>query len=202
MWLLHSKSEITSSPYSEMRNHILFLYHRWLILLRRRRLLLRQLVPSVPRYRLPLPRSRNPHWTIDTFQGIAFQEYLRFTRAEFLHLLHILNLGDEVKTEHGYICEPAEGLAVMLYRLSYPCRYKDMALIFTKFSIPKLSDIYNKMLDILYHSFKKLLAFDSTDRATSLRPSPRNLNTFLECGVDEGETCGVDVGVCRCAGGL
>jgi len=167
MWLLHSKSEIASSPYSEMRNHILFLYHRWLILLRRRRSLLRQLVPSVPRYRPPLPRSSNPHWTIETFQGIAFQEYLRFTKDEFLHLLHILNLGDEVKTQHGYTCEPAEALAVMLYRLSYPCRYKDMALVFTEFSVSKISDIYNKMLDIVYQAFKQLLAFDSTDYSSS-----------------------------------
>jgi len=33
------------------------------------------------------------------------------------------------------------------------------------------------------------------NRATSLRPSPRNLNTFLECGVEAGEARGVDVGV-------
>lgn len=51
----------------------------------------------------------------------------------------------------------------MLYRLSYPCRYKDMILIFTEFSIPKLSDIYNLMLDIVYQSFKDLLEYDPRD---------------------------------------
>jgi len=147
MWLLHSSSEITSSPYSEMRNHILIVYIIILFLYWivgstyfGRRLLLRQLVPSVPRYCPPPPRCSNPHWTIDTCQGIG-------SRIPSL-----------------YPC-------ILWYLRPYCFLYAHAQYC------SSCMRLIGQHLCVNHHE------------------------TFLKCGVEEGEACGVDVGVCRCAGG-
>lgn len=109
----------------------------------------------------PIRYSYKAVWSINGmgWNDIECKEFLRFTQEEIIRILAVLDLKD-VKWRNRYRATPEEALCLVLYRLSYPTRYKDCLILFGK-SRSWISTIFNDMVLLLVARFQEKLEWDS-----------------------------------------
>lgn len=74
-------------------------------------------------------------------------------------MLDAFGIPDVVRTGCGYVVSGREALCVLLYRLAYPCRLKDMRLIFG-LADSCISETFNYMVHFLCDTWGHLLSVD------------------------------------------
>jgi len=88
-------------------------------------------------------------------------------------MCHLLDLPEKFVTTNRTTMPKLEGLCLLIYCLSHPCRFKDLKLLFPR-SEGALSELFNCILEYVYESWKHLLLFDH------VRLSPQVLEEFAE----------------------
>ncbi|CAB1099103.1 unnamed protein product [Ectocarpus sp. CCAP 1310/34] len=78
-------------------------------------------------------------------------EFMRFTRDQIVLMLELLMVPAIIRTECGFVVGGREALCVLLYRLAFPYRLKDMRLVFRPERILYLRDF---QLDATLHGFQ------------------------------------------------
>ena len=73
----------------------------------------------------------------------------RLYRHDIYRLAELLNLPDKIVCYNRSTVDKIEGLCILLKRFSYPCRYGDMV----PRSVPELSMISNKVMNLVYENF-------------------------------------------------
>lgn len=114
-----------------------------------------------------IPRPLVPHrW--DHLNGPA---YFRFEWDQLIELCDLLDLPEKFITTNRTTMPRLEGLCLLIYHLSHPCRFKDLKLLFPR-SEGALSELFNCILEYVYESWKHLLLFDH------VRLTPQVLEEF------------------------
>jgi hypothetical protein len=85
--------------------------------------------------------------------------YFRFHRDEIRLIAEKLQLPEIVRTDSGYTMPRDIALSLVMYRLSWPTRYKDAVLLF-QMSESKLCSVFNHAVMLIYKTWKHLLLFD------------------------------------------
>ncbi|CAB1112388.1 unnamed protein product [Ectocarpus sp. CCAP 1310/34] len=99
--------------------------------------------------------------------------FLRFTQPQIMLMLDLLLIPAFIRTDCGFIVSGREALCVLLYRLAFPCRLKDMRLVFG-LSESCICETFNRMLHFLDFKWGWLLSVDVE------RLKPRLLVEFAE----------------------
>ena len=91
-----------------------------------------------------------PYWKYDKFDLDGWDEAeckveLRFDKSDLPVLLRTLRFPDRFVCSQRTVCSGTEGLCILLKRLSFPCRYSDMALRFGR-NPTKLCLIFNHVV--------------------------------------------------------
>ena len=73
----------------------------------------------------------------------------RFERGDTEHLADVLQLPDTLKCPQGSVCDQIEGIYILLRRLAYPCRYRDIVSRFAR-PVPVLCMASNMVLNYIY----------------------------------------------------
>jgi hypothetical protein len=114
-----------------------------------------------PEVELPAPRT-NPYIPPGTFDihdpRIDPVSLFRFTAEEIEILAGALGLPDEIRTEHGYITNGVEALAIVCHRLSYPRRLEDQIATFYR-SRSAISSIFRDTLMFIDNTWGWLMDF-------------------------------------------
>lgn len=103
-----------------------------------------------------------PYWEQDKFSLDNWSDDecwadFRFRKTDLLRLCDALGLsGERVKTENRLTIDPMEALCLTLRRLAFPCRFSDLIPRFGR-SVPDMSYIFNRTLDIIHNRFGRLL---------------------------------------------
>lgn len=74
-------------------------------------------------------------------------------------MLELLLIPAVIRTQCGFVVSGREGLCVLLYRLAFPCRLKDMRLVFG-LSESCICEAFNWMLHFLDFRWGFLLSLD------------------------------------------
>ncbi len=82
----------------------------------------------------------------------------RFDKRGMLMLGNLIGIDAVVITKSRHRCHQVEALAIVLYRLSFPRRYHDMALMFGK-SNSYLCEVFNYTLDMIACKSDKIMFF-------------------------------------------
>ncbi|CAB1104801.1 unnamed protein product [Ectocarpus sp. CCAP 1310/34] len=85
--------------------------------------------------------------------------FLRFTQPQIMLMLDLLLIPAFIRTDCGFAVSGREALCVLLYRLAFPCRLKDMRLVFG-LSESCISETFNWMLHFLDFKWGWLLSLD------------------------------------------
>lgn len=121
---------------------------------------------------IPIPCPLMPHrW--DQLNGPA---YFRFEWDQLVELCNLLDLPEKFVTVNRTTMPCLEGLCLLIYHLSHPCRFKDLKLLFPR-SEGALSELFNCILEYVYESWKHLLLFDH------IRLTPQVLENFATATV-------------------
>jgi len=121
------------------------------------------MIPKPTRYRPP-QKIRHPlHWTLNSWDEVGWKKNVRLSREEFMAILTTLDIPNGIVTENRYKCDPETALAIMMYRIHYPCRLCDMRVIFNGWSEAKISAIDNHMIDLFYDQYSYLLRWKEKD---------------------------------------
>ena len=102
-----------------------------------------------------------PYWKYDKFDLAGWDDAeckveLRFDKSDLPVLLRTLRFPDRFVCSQRTVCSGMEGLCILLKRLSFPCRYSDMALRFGR-NPTKLCLIFNQVLDFIYRTHQHRL---------------------------------------------
>ena len=73
----------------------------------------------------------------------------RFERGDVERLADLLQLPATFKCPQGSVCDRIEGICILLRRLAYPCRYRDMVSRFAR-PVPVLCMASNIVLNYIY----------------------------------------------------
>ena len=73
----------------------------------------------------------------------------RFRKRDIISSAEILDIPESIRCEQRSICGGREGLCMLLRRLSYLCRYRDMIQRFAK-PVPLFSMVTNILIDHIY----------------------------------------------------
>lgn len=82
----------------------------------------------------------------------------RFTHDDIHHMLRFFNL-EEINLRAKYTCTPETALGLVLYRLSAPCRYKEILYLFQK-SHSWLSVVFNDTIKYLLNQYLNRMDWD------------------------------------------
>jgi hypothetical protein len=106
-------------------------------------------------------RKTEVHAHLD-FNNLHFNpiEHFRFTVEEMKDICRLLDIPDYICTSENDVCESVEGLALLLRRMAYPCRWCDLKTIFGR-SEAWLSRVFHHMLDLVYDRFGTLVEFSA-----------------------------------------
>jgi len=74
---------------------------------------------------------------------------LHLGKGTFSRWHEVLEIPETIRCDQRSICGGIEGLCMLLRRLSYPCRYRDMIQWFTK-PVPVFSMVTNILIDHIY----------------------------------------------------
>ena len=102
-----------------------------------------------------------PYWKYDKFDLDGWDDAeckveLRFDKSDLPVLLRTLRFPDRFVCSQRTVCSGMEGLCILLKRLSFPCRYSDMALRFGR-NPTELCLIFNHVLDFVYRTHQHRL---------------------------------------------
>ena len=102
-----------------------------------------------------------PYWKYDKFDLDGWDDAeckveLRFDKSDLPVLLRTLRFPDRFVCSQRTVCSGMEGLCILLKRLSFPCRYSDMALRFGR-NPTELCLIFNNVLDFVYRTHQHRL---------------------------------------------
>ena len=116
---------------------------------------------TTSRYRAPIPYVQSGGtWSLDCWGDVECREYLRFTKAEVQQLIIHFGMGAQFRSEGlKYAVTSEQALSMMLYRLAWPTRLKDMIQIFG-LSRPAISKVINSLVDYLYQRYQAKLFWD------------------------------------------
>ncbi|CBJ33379.1 conserved unknown protein [Ectocarpus siliculosus] len=112
--------------------------------------------------RLPIDDTATPLPARDIFTFLSAQDcinFLRFSREQIIITVQHLCVPDMIRTDCGYVIAGRTALCVLLYRLAFPCRYKDMRLIFHR-SDSCLCETFNYMLHFMNETWGSMLTLD------------------------------------------
>ena len=73
-----------------------------------------------------------------------------FERGHIELLANVLQLPPTFKCPQGSVCDRTEGLCILLRRLAYPCRYRDMVSRFVN-PVPVLCMTSNVVLNLIFN---------------------------------------------------
>jgi hypothetical protein len=99
---------------------------------------------TIPRIFLPSLRLK-----ILSLSDDESKFYFRFTPSDLIRLCSCLKIPDIITTPHGTREEGLTALAMTLRRLSYPCRWRDLELLFWR-SGPTIADIVTHTIHFLF----------------------------------------------------
>ena len=74
-------------------------------------------------------------------------------------MVQLLCVPDMIRTDCGYVVSGRTALCVLLYRMAFPCRYKDMRMIFD-LADSCISETFNYMLHFMNDTWIPLLTLD------------------------------------------
>jgi DDE superfamily endonuclease len=117
----------------------------------------RQRRPINPRYRPPIPYQHEA-FDLDRLSDIEAFEFMRFTKAEIRQILPYLAL-DTIAWRNRYNPSLETTFCLLLWRLSFPSRYKEQINIFGR-SRAWCSSVFNDVVCHLCHRFGRFLYFD------------------------------------------
>lgn len=145
--------------------------------MRKRKFLFKQIRDNDPlrrqldreRFRVSRPGRNHPPYSrvpfdINNKTDLWCLEFLRFTKSQVQEIAVELNLENCILRKR-YTATPTTMLALVLYRLSSPTRYKDLCDVFGH-GTSWLESIFNDTITFIYENQKELLYWDST-RLTS-----------------------------------
>ena len=101
-----------------------------------------------------VPRFR---FTLDSVSNDDCLHLFRFRRRDISRLKTVLNIPDAVTGSNGTVASGTESLCMLLRRLAYPNRLKDISGIFGR-STEELSILINVLLNYIYEKFQFLLS--------------------------------------------
>ena len=113
---------------------------------------------ALPRHQIILPYIQNLSWQLTDWEDEWIVQRVRFTRQEIYEILPYLRL-DLIQWTNKYNPSPEKALCILLCRLAWPGRLKDLIQHFGC-SGSQLSSIFNDVADHLFHYFRKKLFFD------------------------------------------
>ncbi|CAB1099315.1 unnamed protein product [Ectocarpus sp. CCAP 1310/34] len=105
-------------------------------------------------------------------------EFMRFMRDQIVLMLELLMVPAIIRTDCGFVVGGREALCVLLYRLAFPCRLKDMHLVFG-LSESCICETFNWMLHFMDFKWGLLLSLDVQRLVPKLR-------TFAEAVYNKG----------------
>ena len=85
--------------------------------------------------------------------------YFNFSFPQIMVMLDLLLIPAFIRTDCGFVVSGREALCVLLYRLAFPCRIKDMRLVFG-LSESCICETFNWMLHFLDFKWGSLLSLD------------------------------------------
>lgn len=85
----------------------------------------------------------------------------RMTGAEIRQMIRLLGVPEVIRTAQRVPVPAEEAFCVLLRRLSYPCRYKDIALEFGR-ARPVLCSIFNTVLLFMFARVEVKMQFDES----------------------------------------
>ena len=102
-----------------------------------------------------------PYWKYDKFDLDGWDDAeckveLRFDKSDLAVLLRTLRFPDRFVCSQRTVCSCLEGLCILLKRLSFPCRYSDMALRFGRNPTEQCL-IFNHVIDFVYRTHQHRL---------------------------------------------
>jgi hypothetical protein len=109
------------------------------------------------RYR-PVLSYRPGTFNLDDYDDIYCKEHMRFTKTEIRQFLPYLRL-DQVAFRNRCIATPEVAICLVLWRLSYPSRYKDTQDLFGH-SKAWQSTVFNDTIIHLVERFRTMLFWD------------------------------------------
>ncbi|CAM9544747.1 unnamed protein product [Pylaiella littoralis] len=85
--------------------------------------------------------------------------FLRFTQPHIMLMLDLLVIPEFIRTDCGFVVGGREAFCVLLFRMAFPCRLKDMRLVFGM-SDSRICESFNWMLHFLDFKWGLLLSLD------------------------------------------
>lgn len=102
------------------------------------------------------------NFNIDNLSDDECETFFRFKKDDIPMLKDALNIPHKVVCENGTTCSGIEGLCILLRRLTYPNRLKDMSKIFER-PHTEISHIVNCVLHMIYDKYShKLTSLNQT----------------------------------------
>lgn len=110
-------------------------------------------------YCLPSNENELPSMkTAESFKESDFKALSRFERVDLLRLRKLLRIPDAVKLNNGSTIDGDTALLITTRRLAYPCRLKDLSLLFGR-SVSDLSRCVEFVTELLFERWQHLLEF-------------------------------------------
>lgn len=97
--------------------------------------------------------------TIDNYSEEDFISFFRFSKTHFILLIEIMKIPSKIVLQNKATVTNVEGLLILLKRMSYPCRLKDLSVFFGK-SKTVLSYTIRYMVYFILSKYEILLDFD------------------------------------------
>lgn len=104
---------------------------------------------------------------IDSFTEQSCIKLFRFSQTEIRMLVDGLSIPNKIKVQEGYVCNAIEGLCIVLRRLCYPGRWRDLETIFGR-SQSSLCTIFLHLADFLTERHQNILNLDTNRIANNL----------------------------------
>ena len=89
-----------------------------------------------------------PRFDLDVVTDKTCKELFRFTKSEIRRLRRLLLIPEDNFALNRTCWSGEEGLCILLRRLAYPCRLRDLRRVFGR-GVPDLSIIFNSLLTML-----------------------------------------------------
>lgn len=82
-----------------------------------------------------------------------------FSKSQIILMAQLLSVPETIRTDCGYAISGRTAFCVLLYRMAFPCRFKDMRMIF---HLPDslLCEAFNYMLHFMNDTFGHVLTLD------------------------------------------
>jgi hypothetical protein len=95
-------------------------------------------------------------FSLPKLDGEACKKLFRFEKADILRLIALLEMPDNFKLADRQSVSSVEVFCIVLRRLSYPCRLRDLQAIFPRHETT-LSRLFNRGISWLYSKCRKLV---------------------------------------------